>query len=454
MKNISRGACIVLVAGILTAAAQAAEPAAMRLEDALAEAYMRNPDLQSARAELRGVDEGYAQAVSGYRPRLTGEASYVSSYQDGDVRDAHGDPKELSLEARQPLYRGGSTGASVRAADNRILAQRSLLASTEQRVLLEAVTSYMDVLRDTRLVELNLNNEKVLASHLDASRQRFALGDITKTDVSQSEARLSAATADRVRAEGNFRASRAAFEKTVGPMPEGLEKPDAAAVTVPSTLDVALTEAEQHNPDLLYTRYASEAAVASTRAVSGELLPQIDLTGSIARTYDPAQSVNDYVDTATVGIVATMPFYTGGGTDSRVRQARQAESQRRMDINRTDRFVRQSVIDAWTDLASANAEMLARQTQIDTAKLALDGVKVETDYGSRTTLDLLDAEQEYLDAQVAYVIAERNRLVAAYSLLASVGGLSAEKLQLQVSAYDPLKNFQKVKNKWVGTGID
>lgn len=419
----------------------------------LAEAYLRNPEMEAARAELRSVDEGYAQAMSGYRPRLTGEVSYTSSRYDGDVFDNHSDPKNLALELRQPLYRGGSTQANVKASMNRINAQRAVLHDVEQRVLLDAVTVYLDVRRDNELVRLNFNNEKVLERHLEASRQRFTLGDITRTDVSQAESRLANAVAGRVRAEGSLQASRARFERVVGVTPGALPAP-VYTVNLPETLGGAIRLGESQNPDIHFSEYSQAAARADTRAVKGELLPQVDLTGSLGRTYDPALRTDDYVNTTSVGVVASVPLYTGGAVDARVRQARQIEHQRRMEQQRAARSVRQGVIDAWTELGSAEAEMQARKSQIDAAKLALDGVRIETDYGSRTTLDLLDAEQEYLDAQVAHVIAERNKVVAIYRVLASIGELTAAKLQLDVPVYNPAANFQKVKNRWIGTSID
>lgn len=423
-------------------------------DQALIAAYQYNPTLTAARAELRSVDETYAQAKAGYRPRLNGIADYTSSRDRGDVFDTHADAKTLAIELQQPLYRGGSTQANVRSSHNRIKAQRAVLHATEQDVLLDAVTVYMDVVRDAELLKLNANNENVLARQLDAARKRFELGDITKTDVSQSEARLANARASRITAEGNLRASKARFERVIGTAPAGALGRPVYTVNMPASVDDALAIAENKNPDLHFARFSTTAAKYATRSVTGELLPQVDFTGSIGRTYDPALRTDDEIDSTVVGVRATVPLYTGGGVDSRARQARQIESQRRMELHRAERAVRQEVIDAWAALTAADAEMTARKSQIDAAKLALDGVRIETDYGSRTTLDLLDAEQEYLDAQTSYVIAERNKIVALYRVMASIGELTAEDLGLDVAVYDPKANFQKVKNRWIGTRID
>ncbi len=422
------------------------------LRRAMAEAYRVNPDLQAARAELRAVDEEYSQAVSGYRPSVAGQASYISGRTDAGIINRSTDPKAVGVEVTQPLYRGGTTAAAVAQSEHLIKSQRALLKVKEQEILQETVAAYMNVLRDYNLVQLNANNEKVLKKYLNAARQRFKLGDNTKTDVSQSESRLAAAVANRITAEGNYKKSRAAFEQVTGLSADNLIKPDLE-VAVPATLDEALAEADKNSPDIAYTQYISAAAEATTRAVKGELLPQVDLAAGIDRTYDTAGGMSRE-DGTSIGLRATIPIFSAGGaTYSRIRQSKQVEQQRRMEIRDTERLVHQSVVEAWENLAAANAELTARLSQIDAARTAQEGVQLETDYGSRTTLDLLDSEQEYLDAQSAHIVAERNQIVAAYTLLATVGQLTAESLKLDTPVYDPVKNFQNVKNKWVGGKI-
>lgn len=422
------------------------------LEQALAAAYSHNPDLEAARAALRATDEQHAQAVAGFRPSLSGTASYSSSTQDGNKGTrTSADPKTLALTVTQPVYNGGSTLASVRQADNTIRAGRASLLVTEQTVLLAAVTAYTNVLRDREIVDLDINNENVLKNHLDAARAQFRLGSITKTDVSQAEARLAAAVAARVAAEGDLKVSRADFEKVVGAPPDGLLKPVLNA-PLPGTQEEALAEALARNPALLEARFLAEAAQDRTRAVRGELLPSVDLEGGISRSYDPATGLDDYIDGKSVLVQATIPLYgAGGGTYSRVREARQIEVQRRRETDSAERAVRQAVIDAWETLAAANARNEAQTVQVRAEKMARDGVAVEAHYGSRTTLNLLDAEQEYLAAEVASVSSERDKAVAVYGLLAAVGRLTAEDLKLDVQAYDPLRHFESVKGKWAGT---
>lgn len=427
---------------------------ATTFQSALMSAYVYHPELEAARAELRGVDETYPQAISGYRPRLTGEASYRSGRYDGDITDESGeDEKTVALRLLQPVYRGGSTAARVRASEEYIKAQRWSLLATEQRVLLDAVTAYMDVLRDQEVLRLARANESVLQKHLDATRTRHGLGDITKTDVSQAESRHANAVAGRAAAEGNLSASRARFERVTGTAAGELARP-SFLVEAPATLEDARMIAAEKDPQILRARHALRAASKSTRAIKGEMLPLVDVNGSLGRTYDPGDRIDDRVDFATIGVLATMPLYTGGGTESRVRQSRQLETQRAKELQNAERQSRQTVIEAWSALQSAEAEIRARHGQIKAAHDALDGVRVETDYGTRTTLDMLDAEQEYLDAQVALLGAERNKVVAVHRVLAAVGELTAENLRLPLVAYDPQYNFQNVKNKWTGLGIE
>jgi TolC family type I secretion outer membrane protein len=434
--------------------APVAQASTFTLNDALAAAYANNPDLEAIRAELRATDEQYPQAFSGFRPSVTGSADYSSTHNTGNATRNGSDPKMLAVTVTQPVYSGGSTVAEVSRASNVIKAEREKLRVAEQTVLLSAVTAYMNVLRDREIVDLNISNESVLKSHVDAAREQFRLGSITKTDVSQSEARLAEAVASRIAAEGNLKTSRADFEQVIGAPPDDLVKP-ALLSAVPGTLEEALNEALASNPALLQAQYLSAAAEASTRAVQGALLPSVDLSGSVARVYDPATGASDHLNQTSVGVTATVPFYSAGGsTYSQVREARQTETQRRREVDSAARSVRQSVISAWATLAAASAETEARRVQIDAESMAREGVKVESEYGSRTTLDLLDAEQEYLNARVARVISERNRTVATYGLLAAVGKLTAADLKLDTPVYNPLRNFQNVKNKWAGTSIE
>lgn len=423
----------------------------LTLYGVLTETYKNNPEINAMRAELKSVDENYSQAMAGFKPVLTGSADYSSSHSSASRK--HSDPKSISLDVSQSLYSGGSTMAEVRQSESKIKAARAKLNLTEQKVLFDAVTAYMNIIRDEKIVELTLNNEKVLTTHLKAVSDRLKVGDVTKTDVSQSEARLAKAMAGRIAAEGNLKKSRAFFEKVVALNPDRLQKPDIN-ITLPTTLEEALTLAQNNNPAIAVSQFTQQAAKSQTRMIEGELLPTIDLTGSVAKTFNPSLSAAEVDNSRAIGVQAALPLYTGGATLSRIRQSQQNENQQRIDGVNTDRLVHQAVIDAWEGLTSAAAETKARQAQIDASKLALDGVTVERDYGSRSTLDLLDAEQEYLDAQVAFTGAETDKTIATFDLLKSVGNLTVTGLHLETPVYN-LDNlfqgglFQNSKKSWL-----
>jgi outer membrane protein/adhesin transport system outer membrane protein len=425
---------------------QNCKPEKLTLNDALAEAYRKNPDLEAVRAELRSVDENYVQALAGFKPSLDGVADYTSTHRPTGSTD----PKSLSLAVTQPLYNGGSTMAGVDQAESTIKAGRAKLKVTEQQVLLNAVTAYMNLLRDQQIVELDLNNEKVLARHLEAARERFKLGSVTKTDVSQAQSRYDRAVADRITVEGNMKKSRAAFEQVIGLPPEHLQKP-VFTMNLPRTEDEAIMQGLDRNPAITLAKYNEAAAKATTRSLEGANLPQVALTGSVARIYNPADTGTLSSENAkAVEVRATIPLYAGGSITSKIRQSRQTENQFRMQAQSADRVVREAVVQAWEGLAAANAESQALKSQIESEKLALEGVHVEMNYGTRTTLDLLDAQQEYLVAQVSYVGAETDRIIAAYALLSATGRLTAEDMKLDVPVYNPAENFQKLSRKTFG----
>ncbi|MBI3441752.1 MAG: TolC family outer membrane protein [Proteobacteria bacterium] len=422
----------------------------LTLYSALAHAYQKNPDLEAARAQLRSVDESYIQAVAGFKPTVTAAAGYTSGYQTLNTGTAKHDPKTLSLAVTQSLYSGGSTVENVQASNNKIKAARAQLKSIEQGVLLDAIKAYMNMLSNQKIVQLRRHNESVLESHLKESQERYKLGDLTKTDVSQAESRLAKAKASRISAEGVVKKSRAIFEQVIGLSPVDLQKPELQ-VKLPETESTALELAQKNNPLIILARYSEDAARNTTRSIEGEKLPKIDLTGSLSKVYNPVDAASYDENNGSIGISATLPLYTGGSTSSRIRQSRQTENQLRMQTQSAERTVRESMIEAWEGLKAAVAESEALKVQIDAAQLALDGVKAELSYGSRTTLNLLDAEQEYLDAQVAYVGAEATRIIATYAILSAEGNLTAEDLHLDVPLYNVTTNFQNINQGGFGS---
>ena len=453
MKNLnSTVSRIVLVGGVLSASIAPAQ--AETLLNALAKAYATNPTLQAARATTRATDEGVAQAVSGWRPSVS--ATGTSSLKQQETSTSPGNeisskPKTLALNISQSLYAGGQTTASISAAENAVLAQRARLLSSEQTVLLNAATAYLNVLRDQAVVELNARNELVLASQLEATQDRFNVGEITRTDVHQAESRLAGTTADRIQAEGTLESSRAAYANLMGNAPEMLEAP-SLTLPLPATLDEALKLADKANPTVIAAEYDEKAAVNAIDSTRGQLLPSIDLSGSASRSLDTA-SKDYWANAYEAKVTMSVPLYQSGVVYSKLRQARQTASASRLSTDQTRRSATEQVRTAWETLASTRARIEAIKTQVRAAETALEGVQREASVGSRTVLDVLDAEQELLDARVNLVKSQRDETVAELTLLSSIGSLTAQDLNLAVDLYDAQGHYQGVRDKWFGGDV-
>ncbi len=424
---------------------------AQTLSDTLAKAYATNPTLQSARANLRATDEGMAQAISGYRPSVTAAGSASSKTVETSANpgvETNIKPRNYSLSLNQSLFAGGQTVAAVSAAGHAISAERARLKDTEQTVLLNAATAYSDVLRDQAVLELNIKNEQVLSRHLEATRDRFAVGEITRTDVHQAEARLAGAAANRIQAEGALEASRATYANVVGEAPEILERP-TLELPLPTALDSALTMADDDNPSIIAASYDEKAALSDVRSSTGKLLPSVDLSGSANRALNTT-AANTWSNSLEAKVTLTVPLYQSGAVYSQVRQARQRASASRLNAEQARRNIAERVRQAWQNLEATRARIEAIDTQVRAAETALEGVQREASVGSRTLLDVLDSEQELLDARVNLVSSQRDETVAALTLLSAVGRLTATDLNLAVDLYDTGRHYRDVRGKWFG----
>ncbi len=440
-------ASLVLLAG--TAGGLSAT--AQTLEEALVQTYQTNPTLSAARAQLRATNERVPQALSGWRPSVEATGSTGKAIDD-DVRPTRGDegrtPASADLTVTQPLYRGGSTVAGTERAENEVLAQRARLASTEQDVLLNAITAYADVWRDQSVLQLNLNNEQVLRRQLEATQDRFDVGELTRTDVAQSESRLSSATADRIGAQGNLSSSRATFENVIGIFPAELEQPPVPG-GLPEDQQTIVDLAESANPSVLATSFDELAALRSVREVAGELLPSLELQGSVGYQHERTSRTSEG-SSAEILAVVRVPLYQQGSVSSRVREAKQVASQRRLLVREAIRQARDDAISAWELLLTARAQIAALQESVRANEIALEGVRQENAVGARTVLDVLDAEQELLDAQVSLVSAQRDEVVASFSVLSAIGRMTAADLRLATAVYDPQQDYRAVREKWFG----
>lgn len=442
-----------MLTGAVPVSAPAAQASNQPLLDALRTAYVNNPTLRAARAELRAAAQILPMAQSGWMPLANA---------NGDVTTADIDPGRLGegttsttlgASITQPLYRGGRTVSGIDSAENRIKAQAAILDATEQQLLLNVATSYMNVVRDRALVDLSENNISVVNRQLDASQSRFDVGDVTRTDVAQSQARLARAQASRTTAIGNLKSSLATYERLVGTPADYLVQ-TRMNFTFPQTLDEALAMADKNNPLIIASTYLHQSAEKDIGVVFGELLPELGLSANIERTWDPQPGRLPDTTNKSLSLVATVPLYEGGYTRSRVRQAKYTANQRYIEIMETQREARENVISSWETLRTAQAEIASRQSQVEANRIAQEGVRQEAELGTRTILDALDADQEYLDAQVALVSAQRDEIVASFALARALGMLTPANLGFPEIAYNAAKDRDHADWNMLDMGVD
>lgn len=441
------------------------------LEDALVSTYQTNPTLKAERANLRATDEQVSQARAGWRPTVTVRGRYTAQevvskspnfqFNPGDPAYSkyvtQNEPFSGSATLSQPIFRGGQTINATKRAKALVGAGRANLVATEQQVLLDATTAYMDVIRDQAVVGLSKSNVAVLERQFKAAQDRFSVGEITRTDVAQSQARLGRSRSNLISSEAGLTASLAAFKKVIGREPMGkLLMPELPAL--PASEAEFIHMALKENPGLQAARSNEAASRASVGQAKGTLLPQISVEMTYSHSEDTA-GANQFStgggnqsDSRSVAGVVTIPLYQGGAAYSRIREAKQQNSRARIRIAETERAVQEAAIRAWDALRSARAIIVSSEEQVRASKIAFEGVQQEAMVGSRTTLDVLDAEQELLDAQVALVRARRDQFVAAYQLLSVNGKLTAGDLGLSANIYDPNRNYRKVHDKIFGTG--
>ncbi|OSQ30875.1 TolC family outer membrane protein [Thalassospira sp. MCCC 1A03138] len=441
--------CSILATGGIVANGASAES----LEEALIKAYQSNPTLEAGRASLRATDEQVSQALSNWRPNvsLSGEAGFrdLDTDQNGTETDNSLTPYTVGAEVVQPLYRGGRTVAETDRAESRIRAARAALRSSEQDVLLQVATAYFNVLRDTAVVELNQNNVRVLERQLEATRDRFSVGEVTRTDVSQAEARLAGSKADLISAQGNLANTRAQYERLVGNKPDNLEIPNPLSGLPTSVTDVLAIAQEQH-PDVVQAQYTEDAAKSDIRLSEGSLYPEVNLSAGVQRAYEASQE-DLTSDSAEILAQVTVPLYQKGAVYSSVRAAKQTAGQARVQVDEARRAVIENATSSWETLVTARASIESQQAQVSSAEVALDGVQREASVGSRTVLDVLDQEQELLQARVNLVGSRRDAAVAEFQVKAAMGALNAQVLGLPVEIYDTESNYNKVKDQWWGT---
>lgn len=424
------------------------------LFEAMELAYTSNPVLLAERAGQRATDEAVPQAVAGWRPTLNGQGTY--GYTDSETRTSLGvtqstyEPLTGSLTLSQNIFSGGRTLYGSRQARESVKAGREALRSAEQETLLSTVATYMDVLRNEALVELQEKNVSVLNRELEATEDRFRVGELTRTDVAQAEARLSLSEATYISSQVELVGSRSAYARIVGREPGTLDAPPPLP-TLPASQAEAMELAISNNPSLAAVRHAERASNYAVTVAKGALLPSLSVQASYAYSDNPTAAI-DRNEEASITAILSVPLYQGGAEYSQVRQAKQTHAQNRLNVASTLRQVEEAVVNAWEQLRLTQASIRSNSAAVRANEIALEGVRQEFQVGSRSTLDVLNAEQELVDAQVSLVRSHRDEYVAGYSLISATGQLSAQKLNLNVQIYDPKTNYDEVSGSWIGFG--
>lgn len=439
----------------LVAVLGAREAAAQSLIEVLSTTYNSNPDLLAGRALLRQSDETLAQAVANWRPKVSLSLDHGKSQNDAYVPQSTPtytalNGKTTTLTATQPLFRGGKTAADTKTAQANIQAQRASLAETEQTVLLSAATAYADVVRDIGIADARRNNVRVLVQQLAATRARYRVGELTITDVAQNEARLEVGRADLVQADTQVRISEAAFLRTVGQRPGRLGEMPLIG-PLPASEEECIALAMDGGPRVVNAQYRISAAIYGVNAAAGDLLPQVNLVGTIQQQLDLSVPGDKYYNYS-LGIQATIPIFQNGSEWSKIRSARAFVGQRRSELDGARRQAAENAVRAWRNLDASRATVTSYEAQIRANEVALNGVRQEALVGSRTTLDVLNAEQELLNAQVNLINARRGVQVGYYSVLSAIGRLTARTLALPVEYYDEERYYNETGSRWIGWG--
>lgn len=410
---------------------------------AMAKAYENNPDLNAARAGLRATDEGVAIARSGYRPRIAAQldvSATETSSSFGDGTDA-----ALGLSVSQTLFDGFQTRNAVLGAQSDVFAGQEGLRSTEQDILLSAAQAFMNVVRDRQIVQIRRQNLEFLNEQLNAAQARFDVGEGTRTDVSQAQASLAAAEAGLVAARAQVSSSEAVYVQIVGAAPPASMTPaPAAGGLLPPSLDTAVTSGLAEHPLVKSAQFQMNAADFSVKQAEGALLPGVNLSGSVGQDLQSGDTQ------ATIGATLSVPIYQGGLTSAQVRQSKELLGQARINVDVARNQLRQAIVTSWTQLEASRAAIAANRAQLNASDLALSGVIEERDVGQRTTLDVLNAQQDVLTARETLAQAERDAIVASYSVLSTTGRLLVGRLGLQVAEYRPEVHYEAVQDKWYG----
>jgi outer membrane protein len=452
----------VLLTAITIASASSSNLVAETIESALVKAYEINPQLNAQRAFVRGTDETVPQALSGYRPRV-GVTGTVGA-QRGAITEASPLPNgglfitnnaetfassSYGVAATQTLFNGYQTGNRTRAAESQVQAAREGLRVIEQTVLLSAATIYMDVLRDAGEVEIQQSNVAALRKVLEQTKKRFSKNDVTATDVAQAETQLAAAEIALLAATYALATSRANYEAIIGVPPQNLKPGAPVDRFAPNRLAAAIGVGVAENPNILAAKYGVDVAYLQVKINEGALFPTLIAQAQVQQATNPAVLVQSTYSAALIGQLS-VPIYQGGGEFALIRQSKEGLGQQQLTLDLARLQTRASVAQAWAQIQAAKGALEKAKIEVSAAETALTGYLKEILVGERTTLDLLITQQNLVNARTALIVAQHDRVVSTYNLLAAIGRLSPSVLGLPTQIYDPQVHYQQVRDAWIG----
>jgi outer membrane protein len=432
------------------------------IEAALVRAYQNNPQLNAQRASVRSTDENVPQALSGYRPKVALTASAGYQYTDTNLTsggsptaivrtEIHGAnaPRAAGLTISQTLYNGNQTANKTRAAESQVSGAREGLRVLDEAVLLSAATVYMDYLRDSAIVEVQKSNVRVLEQTLKQTRDRFNVGEVTRTDVAQAEAQLAAGKTQELTAEANLVTTRANFRRIIGNEPVALAPGSPVDRFLPGTLPSAIELSLIENPNVTAAMYGIDVNFLQVKVNEGALLPTVTLQASVQQSYEQQLTIFRTFGASAIAQISA-PIYQGGAEYSLIRQSKETLAQQRLNLEQVRDQTRANTVTAWGQLVAGKAQVASAQAQVTASEIALNGVREEAKAGQRTTLDVLNAQQALVNARVALVTAQHDRVVASYAVLSAVGRLSPQVLKLPTTTYDASVHYQQVRDSWYG----
>jgi outer membrane protein len=429
------------------------------LSGALVKAYLINPDINSERAQVRATDESVPVANAGYLPKISAVGTAGVQHANGNIvnpgssefRFATGAyPRSYGIQASQNVFDGYQTINKIRSAESQVLGARETLRNTEQNTLLSGVTAYMDVLQNSAIVDLDRNNVEVLKEQLRETKDRFTVGEVTRTDVAQAEASLASANATLLTDQAVLEASVATYRQVIGDEPKTLAPVKPLARPLPKTLPEAVNISQVEHPAIVAQEHGVDAALLSIKIAEGALYPQASLSAQLTQNFDAGATPGLRQFNAEILGQLTIPIYQGGGEYAAVRASKESLSVQELKASSTRDQIRQNVVAAWGRNVAAIGVVRAARAAVAANEVALAGVREEAKVGQRTTLDVLNAQQALLSTRTQLVRAEHDQVVFSYSLLSSIGRLNVPTLGLAVAEYDPSVHFDRVKNKWIG----